>query len=131
MFGIINTKKAIMMLKYKKGKIVTGCVTGIEKYGIFVGLDEFYSGLIHISEISDGFVRDINDYVNVGETIKVKILDTDDDNYHVKLSIRNIKYRISNKKRNKIVEIGSGFEPLKNHLDGWISMKIDENSKNE
>lgn len=120
-----------MMLKYKKGKIVTGCVTGIEKYGIFVGLDEFYSGLIHISEISDGFVRDINDYVNVGETIKVKILDTDDDHYHVKLSIRNIKYRICNKKRNKIVEIGRGFEPLKNHLDGWISMKIDENSKNE
>lgn len=120
-----------MMLKYKKGKIVTGCVTGIEKYGIFVGLDEFYSGLIHISEISDGFVKNINDYVNVGETIKVKILDTDDDNYHVKLSIRNINYRIRNKKRNKIVEIGSGFEPLKNHLDGWISMKIDENSKNK
>ena len=45
------------MLKYDKGKIVTGQVTGIEKYGIFVSLDEFYSGLIHISEISDGFVR--------------------------------------------------------------------------
>ena len=49
------------MLKYEKGKIVTGHVTGIEKYGIFVNLDEFYSGLIHISEISDGFVKDIND----------------------------------------------------------------------
>ena len=44
------------MNQYKKGEIVTGCVTGIEKYGIFVSLDEYYSGLIHISEISDFFV---------------------------------------------------------------------------
>ena len=33
-----------IMLKYEKGKIVTGQVTGIEKYGIFVSLDEFYIG---------------------------------------------------------------------------------------
>jgi len=44
------------MPKYQIGDIVTVSVTGIEKYGIFVGLDEYYSGLIHISEISDGFV---------------------------------------------------------------------------
>ena len=41
------------MEKYEKGKIIKGQVTGIEKYGIFVSLDEFYSGLIHISEIND------------------------------------------------------------------------------
>ena len=52
--------------EYKKGNIVTGCVTGIEKYGIFVSLDNYYSGLVHISEISDSFVRNINDYVNIG-----------------------------------------------------------------
>ena len=45
------------MNQYKKGEIVTGCVTGIEKYGIFVSLDDYYSGLIHISEISDFFVK--------------------------------------------------------------------------
>ena len=57
------------MLKYEKGKIVTGQVTGIEKYGIFVTLDEYYSGLIHISEICDGYVNDINSVANIGETI--------------------------------------------------------------
>ena len=45
------------MNQYKKGEIVTGCVTGIEKYGIFVSLDDYYSGLIHISEISSFFVK--------------------------------------------------------------------------
>lgn len=116
------------MQKYEKGKIVTGCVTGIEKYGVFVGLDEFYSGLIHISEISPNFVRNIHDYVNVGETIKVRVVETDEENYHVKLSIRDLDYRSNTHNRSRVVEVGSGFSPLKNRLDGWISDKIKENS---
>ena len=115
-----------MRSKYKIGNIVTGCVTGIEKYGIFVSLDDYYSGLIHISEISDLFVKNVNDYVNLGETIKVKILEVDDKDFHVKLSIKNFNYRISNRKRKKIVETEHGFETLKSNLDKWISMKQNE-----
>ncbi len=115
-----------MRNKYKVGKIVTGCVTGIEKYGIFVSLDDYYSGLIHISEISDLFVRNINDYVNLGETIKVKILDVDDNNFHVKLSIKNFDYRLTNKRRKKIVETPHGFDTLKYSLDKWILDKYEE-----
>ena len=114
------------MSKYEKGKIVTGYVTGIEGYGIFVTLDEYYSGLIHISEISSNFVRNINDYVNIGETIKAKVVDTDDENYHVKLSIKDVNYRINNQKRTKIVETNEGFMPLKNNLDQWINNKLME-----
>lgn len=120
------------MLKYEKGRIVTGCVTGIEKYGVFIGLDEFYSGLIHISEISDGFVKNVNDYVKIGETIKARVLETDDDNYHVKLSIKNIDYRINHKKKPSIIEVGEGFKPLEKQLSYWVSQKIckaDENLK--
>ena len=114
------------MSKYEKGKIVTGCVTGIEKYGIFVGLDEFYSGLIHISEISSGFVKNINDYVNIGETIKVKVVDSDDESYHVKLSIKDIDYRLNHRNRQKIVETEKGFSILEEHLDQWIDEKMTE-----
>ena len=93
------------MNQYKKGEIVTGCVTGIEKYGIFVSLDEYYSGLIHISEISDFFVKNPSDYVYVGETIKALVIDDSDlDSYHVKLSIKNIDYKFTKKKRKKIIE---------------------------
>ena len=110
------------MEKYKENEIVEGLVTGIEQYGIFVSLDEYYSGLIHISEISDGFVKDINNFVNIGETIKVRVLESDDDSFHVKLSIKNLNYRI-NRNKTKIVETGSGFEVLKNSLPGWINEK--------
>lgn len=114
------------MTKFFKDEIVEGCVTGIEKYGIFVTLDEYYSGLIHISEISDGFVRDINKVANIGETIKVKVLDTDDDTFHVKLSIKNIDYRIKNKNETNIEETIHGFETLRNELPNWIKSKENE-----
>lgn len=110
-------------MKYEDGKIVKGCVTGIENYGIFVSLDEYYSGLIHISEISNGFVKNVNDYVNIGETIKAKILEVDEENCHLKLSIKDFNYRIGNRKRNKIVETGTGFYLLKENLDKWIEEK--------
>ncbi len=122
------------MFKYEKGKIVTGHVTGVEKYGIFVNLDEFYSGLIHISEISDGFVKDINDYVNVGETIQAKIVEVDSDTYHVKLSIKNLNYRVNRKSGTKLKETSNGFMLLESNLPKWINEKLssaDESSNNK
>jgi len=117
------------MSKYRKGRIVSGVVTGIENYGIFVGLDEFYSGLIHISEVSKGFVKDIHEFVTIGETIRVKIIDVDDDSCHAKLSIKDIEYRPSRKKRQQIVETELGFQPLADHLDAWIANKLQEIQK--
>ncbi len=114
------------MNKYKYGEIVTGCVTGIEKYGIFVNLDEYYSGLIHISEISDNFVRNIHDYVKIGETIKVKVIEENPKAHHVKLSIKNFDYRINKKKSNKIIETPLGFSTLEKQLDIWIKDKAIE-----
>lgn len=111
------------MPEFKNNDIVTGCVTGIEKYGIFVSLDNYYSGLIHISEISDNFVRNINDYVNIGETIRVKILAIDEDNHHLKLSIKNIDYRMTKRRKVKIQETPSGFNTLRTCLNIWIVEK--------
>lgn len=130
MNGII-TQVGDFMSKYEKDKIVTGCVTGVENYGIFVSLDEYYSGLIHISEISTKFVKDINDYVNIGETIRVKIVDKDEDTCHLKLSIKDIDYRVNSKRRNKIVETEKGFETLSIKLEDWIEDKYSEIEKKE
>ena len=114
------------MSKYKIGEIVLGCVTGIEKYGIFVNLDEYYSGLIHISEVSSAFVRNIHDYVKLGETIKVKVLEEDEENHHVKLSIKDFDYRIGKKKNEKITETAKGFSTLESMLEQWIDEKYNQ-----
>lgn len=122
---MIQSIKRCTMKKYKIGDLVTGYVTGIEKYGIFINIDNECSGLIHISEISSTYVRNINDYVRLGEVIQAKIIDPRDKN-HLKLSIKDINYRISNKKNTRIEETKSGFATLTSLLNEWIDDKIAE-----
>ena len=116
------------MNQYKKNQIVKGCVTGIEKYGIFVSLDDYYSGLIHISEISDFFVKNPADYVHIGETIRARVVDDSElESFHVKLSIKNMDYRFNKQcRRVKIVETSKGFMTLGESLPIWISSKKEE-----
>ena len=56
------------------GAIQEGKVTGITKFGAFVLLTGGKSGLVHISEIANAYVNDVNDYLKVGDAVKVKIL---------------------------------------------------------
>lgn len=122
------------MTKYEKNKIVKGTVSGIEPYGIFINLDDYYSGLIHISEISKGFVRNPSDFVNIGDTIYVKIIEVDNIHSQLKLSIKDIEYRGKKRpNRKKIIETKSGFNTLAAKLPFWIeeNIKSYKNKKNQ
>ena len=118
------------MEKFTKGKIVKGVVTGIEPYGVFVKFDDYYSGLIHISEISRGFVKDPGDFVKIGQIINVEILDIDNEIGRLNLSIKNIDYKINhNIKRKKIKETSLGFKTLAYRLPQWIEENIKNHEK--
>ncbi len=106
------------MSKYKIGDSVKGKVTGIEKYGIFLLMEDGYTGLIHISEISEKFVRNVFDYVQLDEIIISKVIDIDEDNKRLKLTIKNLDYRIEDSKDK---EDKHGFYLLKEKLPEWIS----------
>lgn len=69
------------------GQVVQGEVTGITNFGAFVQLPENQSGLVHISEISAGFVKEVSDYLSVGDTVQVKVLKVTPDG-KINLSIR-------------------------------------------
>lgn len=56
------------------GAIVEGVVTGITNFGAFVSLPDGKTGLVHISEIADAYVKDINEYVKRNDAVKVKVL---------------------------------------------------------
>ena len=56
------------------GAIMEGKVTGITKFGAFVAMPEGKSGLVHISEVANSFVSDVHDHVQIGQTVKVKVL---------------------------------------------------------
>ena len=110
------------MEKYKINDYVSGTVTGITNYGIFLKLEDGYTGLIHISEISDKFVSSIEKMYVLDETIDAKIIEIDEEKKQIKLSIK--EFTSKKNKRRKIKEEGRGFEPLKEHLDGWIKEKL-------
>ena len=114
------------MTNFEKEEILTGVVTGIKPYGIFISIDKDskYNGLIHISEMSNEFVKNVSDYVYVGEKIRFKVIKVDHKNHQVKLSIKDIQYKYSD--NDKIIETIHGFETLRNKLPEWIESKIKE-----
>ncbi|WP_156855581.1 S1 domain-containing post-transcriptional regulator GSP13 [Oceanobacillus sp. AG] len=112
----------------EKGKIVDGKVTGIQPYGAFVQLDEETQGLVHISEITHGFVNDINDHLKIGDEVKVKILEVNEAENKVSLSIRATEEaptketQAKSSTNNQTVSNDSttGFNTLRDKLQEWI-----------
>ncbi len=56
------------------GSVVGGKVTGISKFGAFVQIEGGKSGMVHISEISNSYVSDINEFLKDGQEVRVKLL---------------------------------------------------------
>jgi general stress protein 13 len=120
--------------KIETGSIITGKVTGIQPYGAFVALDENTQGLVHISEITHGFVKDINEHLKVGDEIKVKVLSVDEEAGKIGLSIKATEeppvqqvIRAKKPRRRQAAAIISegdegqqGFNILKEKLQEWI-----------
>ncbi|KKK34814.1 MULTISPECIES: S1 domain-containing RNA-binding protein [Salinicoccus] len=72
------------------GSKVIGKVTGIKNFGAFVELPGGKTGLVHISEVADQYVEDINEHLSVGQEIEVKVLSVGDDG-KISLSIKKAK----------------------------------------
>ncbi|NLM43381.1 MAG: RNA-binding protein S1 [Clostridiales bacterium] len=85
----------------EEGKIVDGIVANITKFGAFVQLSDGKTGLVHISEIADTYIKDINSYLKEKQTVKVKILNIDKDG-RINLSIKQAQEL---KKSTKPIEI--------------------------
>lgn len=74
-------------MQIEVGSILEGKVTGITKFGAFVEFAEGKSGMVHISEISTTYVENVSDFLQEGQTVKVKVLSIA-DNGRISLSIK-------------------------------------------
>ncbi len=72
------------------GSKVKGKVTGITNFGAFVELEDKSTGLVHISEVADSYVKDINEHLTVGDEITVKVINVEKDG-KIGLSIKKAK----------------------------------------
>ncbi len=80
-----------MIKKYKVGQIVSGEVTKVVEYGAFVRIDGKVNGLVHISELSDGLVKDPGKFVKEGETYDLAIISISKSERHLGLSLKQAK----------------------------------------
>jgi len=78
--------------KYQPGQIVTGTVTKITNFGVFVSLEDGLEGLLHISELADHKVDDPEEVVKVGDKIEVKILRVDPEDRKIGLSRKRVEW---------------------------------------
>lgn len=121
-------------MKYHVGDIVEGKITGIQPYGAFVEIDKNHKGLIHISEISEDFVKDIGYFVSIHERIKVKIVGIDQSKRLFNLSLKAFhekpkyypKFRYE---KNIIPTMKLGFHSLQMKLPIWIKETMEEINK--
>ena len=114
---------------YQVGEIVYATISHITNYGAFVKLDDDYTGLIHISEFSDGYVKDIRDFVSINEKVKLKVIEVEEDNKRLKLS-----YKALNKTRGikgEIPHYSIGFKSLRDRLPQFISEQKSLNNNKE
>ncbi len=118
------------MNSIKVGNIVKGEITGVTPYGVFVSLEDDYSGLVHISEVSNKYVKNLEKLFNIGDIINVKILELDENKNHAKLSIKKIDYKVE-QSLSMIPESGKGFELLEENLPKWTNEKYREIKKNK
>lgn len=128
--------------KIEVGSVITGKVTGIQPYGAFVSLDENTQGLVHISEVTHGFVKDINEFLKVGDEVQVKVLSIDENAGKIGLSIRATEEAPAQPEAEKVkkprakrqaapikteTESTQGFNTLKDKLQEWI----DQSNRND
>lgn len=113
-------------MNYRIGDIITGKVTGIQPYGVFVLLDDHTQGLVHISECQHGFVKALGDQFHVGQSLSVVILDIDEYTGKISLSLRALlpPPEMSSYRRRKHYwttrKVHTGFAPIAAHLQGWV-----------
>ncbi|NPV92623.1 MAG: S1 RNA-binding domain-containing protein [Firmicutes bacterium] len=74
------------------GSIVEGTVTGITNFGAFIELPDGQVGLVHISEVADTYVRNVNDYLKQNDPVKVKVINIDPRG-KIGLSIKQVNSR--------------------------------------
>ena len=112
-------------MNYQVGQLIVGKVYNVKPYALFMSFEGGATGLLHISEISDSFVRDIEKYGSIGDEIKVKVLSIDKENGFLRVSYKQVPpeetFSSHTNQRRLPTVTEEEFLPLKEKLDGWIN----------
>lgn len=120
-------------MAYHIGMVVEGVITGVQPYGVFVGLDDHTQGLIHISEIRHGYIKNIHEVMKIGDSITVQIIDIDEYSKKMSLSTRTldkkIPYRYVRKQYFTNRHRNIGFKSIGDRLNRWTQEALNDLQK--
>ena len=102
----------VLASKYKLGDSIVAPISRISKFGAFMDLEGGIQGLIHLSEISHGVVKDIRDYIKVWEEVTAKIINFEPTKKRIGLSLKALQEAPKN--------------PVKKVAEKWEEDKIDD-----
>lgn len=90
-------EESFILMLAEVGAVVEGKVVSITAFGAFVQLQDGRTGLVHISEVADEYVKDVRNHIQVGQSVRVKIISSDNDN-KISLSIKKAVEKTSRPK---------------------------------
>ena len=107
------------------GDLVVGTVDEITDFGVFVDLDEYEDkrGLVHISEVASGWIKNVRDHVRTGQTTVCKVLDVNEGSQQVDLSIKDVN---DHQRKEKIQEWKN-----EQKADKWMTLALGEDASDE
>jgi translation initiation factor 2 subunit 1 len=107
------------------GDLVVGTVDEIADFGVFVDLDEYEDkrGLVHISEVASGWIKNVRDHVRPGQTAVCKVLDVNENSRQVDLSIKDVN---DHQRKEKIQEWKN-----EQKADKWMTLALGEDVTDE
>lgn len=110
---------------YQVDELIIGTVTNVKPYALFMTFDDNSQGLLHISEISDSYIRDIEKFGSRGDKLKVKVLSVDSSNGFLRVSLKQVPaeeaYSTHSNSKRKAPEVtNEDFKQLEEKLPKWI-----------
>ena len=107
------------------GELVIGRVDEIEDFGVFVDLEEYQDkrGLVHVSEVASGWIKNIRDHVQPGERVVAKVLDVDQSAQQIDLSLKDVN---DHQRKEKIQEWKN-----EQKADNWMELAFGDDVSDE
>ena len=124
-------------MEYKVGDLIIGTVNQVRPYALFLTFENGQRGLLHISELTDNYVRDIEKFGTVGDQMKVKVLSIDSSNGFLRVSYKAVpdseKFNSHSDSVHRSAQFDEAdFKDLEAKLPEWIeeTLKIAKEDKN-
>lgn len=106
-------------MEYNVNDVIYVTIASVTPYGAFVNAENGYTGLIHISEITGKYIKDISKYFKIGNIVEVVVIGIDREKKQLNLSTKGIMPTVDI--QNELVEDEIGFENLMEKLPEWIN----------